>query len=183
MSATIKPTVGRIVWFYPGGDETFHGICIDPSQPMSASIIYVASDSEVNLLVSDHVGVIHFVSNAFLYQGDGKPPGMYCTWMPYQKEQAAKAAAAPIEIQPPADKLPSNLQIGDIAGFQPRLELINNSGIADEAAIVCKVVAVTFCEGKVLYDIALRDEKGFFCIAQPLQRVDSICMLKIPGDE
>lgn len=94
----IKPTIGRKVWFYPsahsftdsGANEVF---VTDPEQPLDATIVYVHSDTMLNLRVSDQNGGTHGVCSVPLIQ-DGPPPpgtGRYATWMPYQTGQAKLA--------------------------------------------------------------------------------------------
>jgi hypothetical protein len=85
----IKPTVGRVVWFYPhAGDST---LCQAPGEPLAAIIARVWSDRVVNLSVIDANGKQEPRTSVTLVQdGDEKPQGYYCEWMPYQKGQAAK---------------------------------------------------------------------------------------------
>lgn len=81
--AKIKPTVGRIVWYYETG--------IAPDRPWAATIVYVHSDDCVNLMVIDPVGVPHSRTSVQLVQEDQEPSSVqYCEWMPYQKGQAEK---------------------------------------------------------------------------------------------
>lgn len=83
----IKPTVGRVVWFYKkDGDTT----------PLAAIVACVHSDRMVNLCVIDPNGGSFGSTSVLLVQdGDPKPMiGSYCEWMPYQKGQAAKTEAA-----------------------------------------------------------------------------------------
>lgn len=81
----IKPTVGRVVWYYerPPGDG---------DQPLAAHIAYVHSDALVNLMVIDANGESLSKTSVTLRQDDSGDWGdrPYCTWMPYQKGQAAK---------------------------------------------------------------------------------------------
>lgn len=86
----INPTIGRVVWFY-------HYV---PSQghkgPMAAHVCHVVSDSRINLMVIDEYGNTHGESSVLLLQDDtatAPPLENYCTWMPYQKGQAAKTEA------------------------------------------------------------------------------------------
>lgn len=96
----IKPTVGRVVWFWlegadPVAIDLFHkahaagewiGI-----QPQAAIIAYVHGDYCVNLAVFDHDGIPQSRTSVPLWQGeDARPAWMHCEWMPYQKGQAAK---------------------------------------------------------------------------------------------
>lgn len=96
-STIIKPTIGRVVWFHPSeftGEAGFAGHGND--QPYAAIIAHVWSDAMVNLTVFDANGTAHSRTSVALVQ-DGSPVpggGFYCEWMPYQKNQAAKAEAA-----------------------------------------------------------------------------------------
>lgn len=94
MTATIKPTVGRVLHFFPStlymaGRKLAFG---DPSQPLAAVIAYVHSDKMVNLTVWDQNGLQFDVCSVQLVQdGDTVPLGsFYAAWMDYQKGQAAK---------------------------------------------------------------------------------------------
>ena len=91
----IKPTIGRKVWFWPNGAVSFGGGLavnnFDTTQPFDATVVCVWGDRIVNLLVVDHGGVTHAVLSVLLRQeGDEKPGGMHCEWMPYQTGQAKK---------------------------------------------------------------------------------------------
>ena len=89
----IKPTVGRVVWFF-GADW------YDPSfgdgeysrEPRAAIITHVWHERMVNLTVFDRNGRSHGVTSVDLLQDDDPPGGQsyWCAWMPYQKGQAAK---------------------------------------------------------------------------------------------
>lgn len=85
----IKPTVGRQVWFYPSkGDVDVERW--DAGQPCAATIVFVHSDTVVNLLVLDHVGRAHMKSYVTLLQGDAVGGEVeYAAWMPYQKAVAS----------------------------------------------------------------------------------------------
>jgi hypothetical protein len=85
MPTIIEPTIGRIVWFYLNSN----------SEHQAAIIAHVWSDTCVNLCVIDPNGVASGATSIrLLHEGDGKPSGSYCEWMPYQKGQAAKTEAA-----------------------------------------------------------------------------------------
>ena len=74
----IKPTIGRVVWFWPPSLEHV-------AQPQPALIAWVHSDSCVNLAVFDANGVAYYQTSVFLWQGEGeRPDGSFCEWMPYQ---------------------------------------------------------------------------------------------------
>lgn len=76
----IKPTIGRVVWFWTGGPQT---------QAMTGLVCYVHSDTNINLAVFDANGTVHAETSVYLYQGDGeRPEGRFAEWMPYQKAVA-----------------------------------------------------------------------------------------------
>lgn len=89
----IKPTVGRVVWFWPSKAADAQ----EPTQPYAATVAYVHSDTCVNLSVVDHSGR-QFAATSVPLLKDGEvattPTGYYCEWMPYQKGQAARAEEA-----------------------------------------------------------------------------------------
>lgn len=96
---TIKPTIGRAVWFRPSASFLAQNPAVtqfNPEQPMEARIVYVHHDHMVNLVVSDHVGHPWQVASVPLLAGQYDPVQdanvhFCCEWMPYQKGQAAKA--------------------------------------------------------------------------------------------
>lgn len=83
----IQPTVGRVVWFRP--DPTAKQLVIDPDQPLSATIAFVHNSELVNLTIHAHDGNAHPRRNVRLVH-EGECPIGCCTWMPYQRGQAAK---------------------------------------------------------------------------------------------
>lgn len=87
----IKPTVGRIVWYYPAGHRS-------KEQPLAAIVSHVWSDTCVNLAIFSQNGCPMGTppTSVLLMQDDAEIPagGQYCTWMPFQKGQAAKTEAA-----------------------------------------------------------------------------------------
>ncbi len=85
----IKPTIGRVVWYYP------HGHTPEDNQPHAALIAFVWSDTCVNLAYFDQNGEAHNATSVLLYDEDSmpKPSTGYACWMPYQKGQAAKTDA------------------------------------------------------------------------------------------
>ena len=93
----IKPTVGRIVWFMADN--------IPDCVPLAGVIAGVQSDLMVNLSLFDSQGNQYARPNVRLVQEDDDvPTGPYACWMPYQLEQAKKAApheSAPHEPAPP----------------------------------------------------------------------------------
>lgn len=88
----IKPTVGRIVWFYPAsGDSQF-----PPGGPYAAIVTWVHSDHLISICAFDGSGNPYGKRSIHLKQDEDKnpaPEGAYCAWMPYQKGQAAKTEA------------------------------------------------------------------------------------------
>lgn len=84
----IKPTIGRVVWFWPAFPD---GSAV---QPYAAIITWVHSDSLVNLAVFLADGDATSATSVPLYPGErDKPEGAYCEWMPYQLGQAASSGA------------------------------------------------------------------------------------------
>lgn len=82
----IKPTVGRIVYFFPANRLT--------QEPLLAAIITaVWGERTVNLAVFQTNGVpmSHPPTSVWLVQPGEEPPksGCYCMWMPYQIGKAA----------------------------------------------------------------------------------------------
>jgi hypothetical protein len=80
----IKPTIGRVVWFYPSEHK-------EGDQPCSAQIAYVHSDTCINIGYFDHNGNAKQATSVTLFHGEGERPKSYfCEWMPYQVGQAKK---------------------------------------------------------------------------------------------
>lgn len=81
----IKPTVGRVVWFYPRGSS-------QEQQPLAAIVAHVWSDACVNLAIFDANGcpMEKPPTSILLIQPGNEVPtgGNYCTWMPFQVGQA-----------------------------------------------------------------------------------------------
>lgn len=91
----IKPTVGRVVLFWPSTSFDRHEFHVNGPQPCAATVAYVWNDEMVNLSVTDHNGRHHAVTSVSLVQDEQAKPegGRYCEWMPYQKQVAAGAIA------------------------------------------------------------------------------------------
>lgn len=89
----IKPTIGRMVDFWPNGMLNMN--TFDPKQPFAAQVVYVWGDTMVNLRVTDHAGNSQPMSSVRLInEGDVVPVDCYyCSWMPYQVHVARKDAA------------------------------------------------------------------------------------------
>lgn len=117
-SEIITPTIGRKVWYRHDGFQTtdINGGQINvvsyDYQPMDATVIYVWHDRMVNLRITDHAGNTFALSSVHLVQqGDVTPGYRYCEWMPYQKGQAAKAAATALSVVDPGpDALEREIQ-------------------------------------------------------------------------
>ena len=89
----IKPTVGRVVWFWPSWDEQVHPQ-VD-GQPHAATIAHVHSDTMVNLSVVDASGRQYGATSVQLFDaGTEQTSGYYATWMPFQQGQAVAADIA-----------------------------------------------------------------------------------------
>ena len=99
----IKPTVGRVVLFTPAvSDLPADKLCQNGIQPLAAIIVYVWSDTCVNLAVFDANGQSHSrTSVPLLDLNDETRQGMsyFCEWMPYQVGQAAKTETAENALQ------------------------------------------------------------------------------------
>ncbi len=86
----IKPTIGRVVLFWPAVPEG--GTQRD--QPYPALVSYVWNDKLINVGGFDANGA-PFASTSvpLLQDGEPTPAGGRCAeWMPYQKAQAEKAS-------------------------------------------------------------------------------------------
>lgn len=83
----IKPTVGRIVYFFGGAQSPIH---CPTNEPLAAIITAVINEHLLNLAVFDYVGHVHPVTNCPLIQpGQAtKLSATHCTWMSYQIAQA-----------------------------------------------------------------------------------------------
>jgi hypothetical protein len=84
----IKPTVGRVVWYWPAAVNGVH-----KTSPHKADIVAVHSDTCVNLSIFNEYGVHYTRSSVILAQdepGFDEPERPYAAWMPYQIGQAAK---------------------------------------------------------------------------------------------
>jgi hypothetical protein len=96
MSSSIKPTVGRKVWFWDNGNGLHGPVRHGDAQPMDATIIYVWGDTCVNLRVTDHAGNVLTRTSVPLRdhrEGDCHGVEYTATWMPYQVGQAKSAKA------------------------------------------------------------------------------------------
>ena len=93
MSESIKPTIGRKVWLWTPATVNVQ----DPLQAFDASICFVHPDDKVNITYVNHWGTIASLSQVELRDPadsdrHGAEAQPYCTWMPYQVNQARKEA-------------------------------------------------------------------------------------------
>lgn len=96
----ISPTVGRIVWFYPHGSDVH-------ASPLAAIVTAVWSDTRVNLAVFSPEGTpwpTPPTSVLLVQEPNFRPESgrAFCTWMPYQIGQAAKAESLEKLLAPSA---------------------------------------------------------------------------------
>jgi len=105
----IKPTVGRVVWYYPHGRTQ-----IDANeQPHAAIIAYVHGDDCINLAYFDSNGNAKAVTSVYLWQGvEPRPSFGFAQWMPYQLALQKQLGDLPVDISaecksdPAFDNLP-----------------------------------------------------------------------------
>lgn len=88
----IKPTIGRIVWYYPNSTSDMSSMQCSFGKEMPGIVCHVWSDNMVNLLVVDQNGFNHRRTSVNLVQeGEAvSEVGGYAAWMPYQIGQAKK---------------------------------------------------------------------------------------------
>ena len=92
----IRPTVGRVMWFYAYSPGQGH------KGPQAAHVAYVHSPSIVNLMVINETGVPRSETRVrLLCDNEEAPASKYCCWMPYQVGQAVKTQ----ELQKQLDEL------------------------------------------------------------------------------
>ena len=92
----IKPTIGRVVWYWPAATET--DICSGGEQALPALIAHVHNDTCVNIGGFDSNGQPFARPNVYLHQEEiPRPTDDFAEWMPYQKDQAAKTEQAEVE--------------------------------------------------------------------------------------
>lgn len=94
---TTEPNIGRKLWYWPNHDDKKGQSGMmqrDLKQPFDATVVYVYGTREVNLVVFDHLGKMHFRENVTLRQPEDELPendGIgFCEWMPYQVKQHEK---------------------------------------------------------------------------------------------
>lgn len=115
--SSIKPTIGRKVWFY---SDTIHPGIYDYHLPFDATVVYIYPDGKVNLLVITHGGwscIEREVKLRDPHEGDRQGSGKrFATWMPYQIGQATK------EVVLDTDKLLAQEILRTIGIEQPNVE-------------------------------------------------------------
>jgi glyoxylase-like metal-dependent hydrolase (beta-lactamase superfamily II) len=85
----IKPTVGRVVHFYPESNDSM--LYRGGDTPLAAIITHVHSDYCVNLAVFSAEGyALARTSVRLVHDARPRSGSQFCEWMPYQKGQAAK---------------------------------------------------------------------------------------------
>lgn len=107
------PTLGRVVWFI---SDTQLGAHYLDNTPFTASVAFV-HESEgkylVNLGYFDHLGFARSVSKVPFFETpeEAKESGFthFATWMPYQREQAAKMQGPQVSqpVIPPGSPKPA----------------------------------------------------------------------------
>lgn len=114
----IQPTIGRVVLFYPAHS----------TGAQAAMIANVNPDGTVNLGVLSPLGQHAGVCNVPLIQDrpEGKLDHNSCTWMAYQKGQAAKTESVPCPGRP---AIPSRYSIKEAPG-----EVLEEKGIPADSA-------------------------------------------------
>lgn len=101
MSAIIKPSVGRVVHFFPKEDSWAFGFYVRGGKPHAAIVTAVHSDTMVNLSVFDHNGNQFSRTSVELLQEENPDKGYdYCAWMPYQKAVAAGVIPPAVHAEP-----------------------------------------------------------------------------------
>jgi hypothetical protein len=86
----INPTVGRVVHYFESSSA---------QTPLAGVICYVHSETFVNLTVFMPNGeAIGRTSVQLVQDGEPKPHGHRCEWMPFQKGQAAKTEALEAQL-------------------------------------------------------------------------------------
>ena len=168
MSNTIiKPTVGRVLWFYPSQLTGEAGFVRHPDGgPYAAIIARVWNDAMVNLAVFDANGTIHSRTSVPLVQDGGCAlEEGFCSWMPFQKGQAAKQDTAAAAAAAPLIGLPVR-ELSDLPAAIPAAH--GNSPRVTAADIEASIAA----EYSITADSALRN-----CPLVPGLEHITICVL------
>lgn len=117
----IKPTVGRVIWFYPDAGFSPANTPSGNGDPLPALITRVWNDTMINIGGFDANGVPFSRTSVTLKSPDSLAEivGMYAEWMPYQVSAAAKDAtdtqAKLVKIE--ASKTPFKFGLGEHVGL------------------------------------------------------------------
>lgn len=85
----IKPSIGRVVWFYPDAGFSNTNTPSSNGEPLPALITRVWGDALINIGGFDANGKpFARTSVTLLGADDTAPDGMHATWMPFQLQQA-----------------------------------------------------------------------------------------------
>ena len=104
----IYPTVGRLLHYYPGENDSGLVSSVIPQPPLAAIVTFVHTERVVNLAVFTSQGGFASRCSVTLLQDDDIPlmGDSYAQWMPYQVGQAAKTEALAAELRnQPAGKM------------------------------------------------------------------------------
>jgi hypothetical protein len=125
----IVPTEGRIVWFRV---DPRQGIPCREGKPNAAIVAAVNDDGTVNLTVFGSDGSQHSRENVTLVQ-DGPVQHGECTWMPYQRGQAAKVDVKEAELKAIRERGLVERPDGKGYDIAPAAETTQNPGqVADQ---------------------------------------------------
>ena len=96
----IKPTVGRVVWYYSA----------QGAEPHAAMITKVWGARCVNLAIFSESGTAYNNTSVTLLQDDDQVPAhSHATWMPFQKGQAAKTEALQAQLGQASSSTPQGI--------------------------------------------------------------------------
>lgn len=84
----IKPTNGRVLWFFPHANSTLNKG--RDGQPLAATVAHVNGDETVNLTVHAVDGSTLAVQYVPILQDGEDQASQHARWMPYQVGQARK---------------------------------------------------------------------------------------------
>lgn len=140
----IKPTIGRVIWFYPTADDRF--------EPWPALINKVHGDRCVNVAGFNDDGTPFSRNSCQLVQdGDPKPVGAHASWMPYQVGQAKKeepkdgqtaSAQPPYQQRVIAEKADLDIKISALAAFIENIKLFQNLDREEQACMHRQIAAM-----------------------------------------
>lgn len=88
----IPPTIGRKVWYFVNNKAGLNGIVShDLTKPLDVNIVYVWSDTCINIAGFDHNGTPFARTSVPINIENGGGSSAWCEWMPYQQGQAKAA--------------------------------------------------------------------------------------------